>query len=239
MLQIQILNGKQSRSRSVGFFRSQLIWIYTVCKERIYPGSAWQGLTNILYTRHAELQRVYVDSLRTFVFVVLRIQFCLFYDMEIMCIQSAMFINKNQDTAVWISMESRDSHNETLYQYSDLTLTGKELHIELTNRSILKIVSYESYKKIVWDVTTDMCVQRRQRSVYTPAQSDRSLCCPPEEVSAHWLSIDHAMKTLIRFVQSDLSPLGALVRRYMFSRCGYVWAGACVKLSSCIYTTKA
>ena len=27
-----ILNGKQCRSRSVGFFRSQLIWIYTVCK---------------------------------------------------------------------------------------------------------------------------------------------------------------------------------------------------------------
>ena len=32
------------RSRSVGFFRSQLIWIYTVCKGRTYPGSAGQGL---------------------------------------------------------------------------------------------------------------------------------------------------------------------------------------------------
>ena len=41
---IHILNGKQCRSRSVGFFRSQLIWIYTVCKDRVYPGSAGQGL---------------------------------------------------------------------------------------------------------------------------------------------------------------------------------------------------
>ena len=38
-------NGKQCRSRSVGFFfRSQLIWICTVCKGRVYPGSAGQGL---------------------------------------------------------------------------------------------------------------------------------------------------------------------------------------------------
>ena len=36
-------NGKQCRSRSVGF-RSQLIWIYTVCKGSVYPGSAGQGL---------------------------------------------------------------------------------------------------------------------------------------------------------------------------------------------------
>ena len=33
-------NGKQCRSRSVG-----LIWIYTVCKGRVYLGSAGQGLT--------------------------------------------------------------------------------------------------------------------------------------------------------------------------------------------------
>ena len=45
LIQIQILNDKQCRSRSVGFFRSQLIWIYTVCKGRVYPGSAGQGLT--------------------------------------------------------------------------------------------------------------------------------------------------------------------------------------------------
>ena len=44
LIQIHILNGKQCRSRSVGFFRSQLIWIYTVCKDRVYPGSAGQGL---------------------------------------------------------------------------------------------------------------------------------------------------------------------------------------------------
>ena len=32
-------NGKQCRSRSVGFFRIRLIWIYNVCKDRVYPGS--------------------------------------------------------------------------------------------------------------------------------------------------------------------------------------------------------
>ena len=37
-------NAKQCRSRSVGFWRSQLIWIYTVYKSRAYPGSAGQGL---------------------------------------------------------------------------------------------------------------------------------------------------------------------------------------------------
>ena len=35
----------QCSSRSVGFFRSQLIWIYTVCKGRTYPGSAGLGLS--------------------------------------------------------------------------------------------------------------------------------------------------------------------------------------------------
>ena len=44
LIQIHILNGKQCRSRSVGFFRSQLIWIYTVCKGRAYPDSAGLGL---------------------------------------------------------------------------------------------------------------------------------------------------------------------------------------------------
>ena len=43
LLQIHILNGKQCRSRSVGFFRSQLIWIYTF-RKRVYPGSAGLGL---------------------------------------------------------------------------------------------------------------------------------------------------------------------------------------------------
>ena len=39
-----MFNDKQCRSRSVGFFRSQLISIYTVCKGRVYLGSAAQGL---------------------------------------------------------------------------------------------------------------------------------------------------------------------------------------------------
>ena len=42
-------NDKQCRSRSVDFFRSQLIWIYTVCKGRVYPGSVGQGLINTNY----------------------------------------------------------------------------------------------------------------------------------------------------------------------------------------------
>ena len=39
-ISVHILNGKQCRTRSVGFFRSQLIWICTVCTDRVYPGSA-------------------------------------------------------------------------------------------------------------------------------------------------------------------------------------------------------
>ena len=35
LIQIHILNVKQCRSWSVGFWRSQLIWIYTVCKGSI------------------------------------------------------------------------------------------------------------------------------------------------------------------------------------------------------------
>ena len=42
LIQIHILNGKQCRFRSVGFF--QLIWIYTVCKGRVCPGLAGLGL---------------------------------------------------------------------------------------------------------------------------------------------------------------------------------------------------
>ena len=37
-MQIDILNDKQCRSRSVGFLRSQLIWIYTVCKAKSISG---------------------------------------------------------------------------------------------------------------------------------------------------------------------------------------------------------
>ena len=35
LIEIHIFNDKQCRSRSVGFFRSQLIWIYTVCWDRV------------------------------------------------------------------------------------------------------------------------------------------------------------------------------------------------------------
>ena len=44
VIQIHILNHKQCRSRSGGFYRSQLIWIYTVCKDRVFPGLAGLGL---------------------------------------------------------------------------------------------------------------------------------------------------------------------------------------------------
>ena len=45
---IHKLNEKQCRSWSDGFWRSHLIWIYTVFKENAYPGSAGQGLiTNV------------------------------------------------------------------------------------------------------------------------------------------------------------------------------------------------
>ena len=47
LIQTHILNGKQCRFRSVGFWRSQLIWIYTVCKNRVYPGSAGLGLIKL------------------------------------------------------------------------------------------------------------------------------------------------------------------------------------------------
>ena len=44
LIKIHILHDRQCRSRSVGFCRSQLIWIYTVCKGRAYPGSSGPGL---------------------------------------------------------------------------------------------------------------------------------------------------------------------------------------------------
>ena len=34
----------QLASSEVGFFRSQLIWIYTVCKGRVFPVPAGEGL---------------------------------------------------------------------------------------------------------------------------------------------------------------------------------------------------
>ena len=40
LIKIHILNYKQCRSRSDGFFRNQLFWIYTDYIGRVYPGSA-------------------------------------------------------------------------------------------------------------------------------------------------------------------------------------------------------
>ena len=53
MVQIHILDVKQCRSRSVGFFRSQLIWIYTVCKGRVYLGLAGQGYISLIFREKA------------------------------------------------------------------------------------------------------------------------------------------------------------------------------------------
>ena len=44
LIQFHILNGNHCRSRSVDCFRSQLIWVYNVCKGRAYPGSAEPGI---------------------------------------------------------------------------------------------------------------------------------------------------------------------------------------------------
>ena len=49
LIQVQKLYGKECRSKSVGFFRSRLIWTYTVCKCRAYLGSAGQGLNKWIY----------------------------------------------------------------------------------------------------------------------------------------------------------------------------------------------
>ena len=61
LIQIYIFNGKECRSRSVGFFRSQLIWIYTVCKDRTYPGSAGLGTIN-RYTLTGKYTRLAIDE---------------------------------------------------------------------------------------------------------------------------------------------------------------------------------
>ena len=62
LLWIHILNVKQCRSRSVGFFRSQLNWIYTVCKGRVYPGSAGQGLTSHQHYDRITWQATFVNQ---------------------------------------------------------------------------------------------------------------------------------------------------------------------------------
>ena len=64
LIQIHIPNGKQCRSRSVDFFffRSQLIWIYTVCKGRVYPGPAGQWLRDV-FSIFYKIMVCYVYSL--------------------------------------------------------------------------------------------------------------------------------------------------------------------------------
>ena len=49
LIQTHMSNGKQCRSRSAGFYRSQLIRVYTVWKSRVYSGSVEPGLTVICW----------------------------------------------------------------------------------------------------------------------------------------------------------------------------------------------
>ena len=58
-MQIHVSNDKQCRSGSVGFFRCQLIWIYTLFKGRVYQSSAGQGLKNA--DIHYILQRLFYN----------------------------------------------------------------------------------------------------------------------------------------------------------------------------------
>ena len=60
-IRIHILNGKQCRYRSVGFFRSQLIRIYTVSKDRVYLGSAGLGLIKLIDLQFAKAGRIRVQ----------------------------------------------------------------------------------------------------------------------------------------------------------------------------------
>ena len=51
------------RSRSVCFFRSQLIWICTVCKGRVYPGSAGQGLNKFFIENLQKIMQMCLHDL--------------------------------------------------------------------------------------------------------------------------------------------------------------------------------
>ena len=70
LIQIHILKDKQCRSRSVGFFtvgfwRSQLIWSYTVCKGKVYPGSAGPGLREtVINSRETILSKLSCSLLK-------------------------------------------------------------------------------------------------------------------------------------------------------------------------------
>ena len=61
-LKYLMTNSADPDQLSVGFFRSQLIWIYTVCKGRVHLGSAGQGLINIEETNHFGLEKAALNS---------------------------------------------------------------------------------------------------------------------------------------------------------------------------------
>ena len=56
-IQISWLLVNRANPDELAFFRNQLIWIYTVCKGRAYPGSAGLGLNDkyikVKYNTHA------------------------------------------------------------------------------------------------------------------------------------------------------------------------------------------
>ena len=62
LIQIQLLNDKQCWSRSVGFFRSQLIWIYTVCKGKVYPAQQWNWYSRetLTFSRETTLIKLFL-----------------------------------------------------------------------------------------------------------------------------------------------------------------------------------
>ena len=75
LIQIHILNGKQCRSRSDGFWSSQLICIYTVCKGRVYLGSAGQRLTQEAHgPRFAHLSDKATADMQMFPIIYAKIQ---------------------------------------------------------------------------------------------------------------------------------------------------------------------
>ena len=44
---------------------SQLIWIYTVCKSRVYPGAAGQGLNTVLFVNPDPVETQYALPFQT------------------------------------------------------------------------------------------------------------------------------------------------------------------------------
>ena len=66
---------------------------------------------------------------------------------------------------------------------------------------------------------SDMCGLRKLRSDCADAQSDLSLCCPPEEHFDQWLSREGAAKNLMslcKYAGWSVSSMCAHVKRYIF-----------------------